>query len=220
MRNPLFADFQYANWQELQFKSTPQLLQSNQANPDKMRNFQHDENRVVDSIDQFKKSSIQQQQHFLNQQIQKSEKDQSSKSNSIKSKNNQTHSKIADKNENNKYFENIINLQSQSINNQKTVRDQKIKFYVRNNVLGNKEYYTPQFDMDVQFNLYNRPKFKDYKYQDASYKQVVELKNRYYLNEMMNNEFVTTNKNYGYGLKGYTKFPIYPSSKPQNIDKE
>ncbi|CAD8143045.1 unnamed protein product [Paramecium pentaurelia] len=217
-----------ANWQELQFKSTPQLLKSNQANPNKMRYFQHDENRVEDSIDQFKKSSIQQQQHFLNQQIQESEKDvnckkdlsqQSSKSNSIKSKNNQTHSKIADKNENNKYLKIIniwkyykfiilINQQLENCQRLKNKVNQNIfRFYVRNST-------------QQQGILYSSIRYGYYKYEDASYKQVVELKNRYYLSEMMNNEFVTTNKNYRYGLKGYTKFPIYPSSKPQNIDKE
>ncbi|CAD8133894.1 unnamed protein product [Paramecium pentaurelia] len=235
MRNPLFSDFQYAQQQQFgnglqqQFKSSPQLLQSKSVNPEKMRHFQHNENKVEDSIDQFKKSSVQQQQQQLNQKIQKSELDlnfqqdqvqPSSKHNSRKSQNYETHSSRADANEYYQKLQNNVNQQSQLINNLNTQREQQRKLYVRNNVLGSKEYYMPQYDMDVKFSLYDRPKFKDYTYSDASYKQVVELKNRYQLNEMMNHEFVTTSKDYGYGLKGYTKVPIYPSSKPQNIDKE
>ncbi|CAD8049294.1 unnamed protein product [Paramecium sonneborni] len=233
MRNPLFSDFQYqqqmqyGNGMQQQFKSTPQLMQSKSVNSEKARLLQHQENRVEDSIDQFQKSSLIQQQQ--NQEMQKQEKDrnsqkdfsqQGSKHNSRKSQNYETHSSRADANEYYQKLQKNLDQQPQYINNLNTQRDEQRKVYVRNNVLGSKEYYMPQFDMDVKFSLYDRPKFKDYTYSDASYKQVVELKNRYQLNEMMNNEFVTTSKDYGYGLKGHTKVPIYPSTKPQNIDKE
>ncbi|CAK70884.1 unnamed protein product (macronuclear) [Paramecium tetraurelia] len=229
MRNPLFSDFQYAQQQQFgngmqqQFKSSPQLLQSKSVNPEKVRHSQRNENLVEDSIDQFQRSSLLQHQQQQNQIIKKSEVDQnyqqdqpqlSSKHNSRKSQNYEIHSNRADANE---YYQKLQNNLANKLN---TEREQQRKLYVRNNVLGSKEYYIPQYNMDVKFSLYDRPKFKDYTYSDASYKEVVELKNRYQLNEMMNNEFVTTSKDYGYGLKGYTKVPIYPSSKPQNIDKE
>lgn len=44
--------------------------------------------------------------------------------------------------------------------------------------------------MDVNYSLYDRPKFKDWAYQDASYKRIVELKNRYQKDELLNNDFV------------------------------
>lgn len=47
--------------------------------------------------------------------------------------------------------------------------------------------------------------------------QIIQNKNR---SALQKGEYVTANREYGIGTQFYTDKPIYPTSKPQNIDKE
>ncbi|KAM3144963.1 hypothetical protein pb186bvf_002968 [Paramecium bursaria] len=100
------------------------------------------------------------------------------------------------------------------------------KTFTRHGIFGSKEQYRPMAGISVNFgnqiffqlikDLYDRPQYKDYSLQPISYKQIVESKNRY--KESL--DFITGNKVYGFGQRGFTNKPIYSCSKPQNIDRE